>query len=287
MSSSSNQVLVPVAAPASPITVGGACTVVLSTVDTASTVVPEPLPQWRVEQSALDALNAERAKIKLQPVTQSEAKSAIMGGWAKYIAMAEARLIAKRSGVGVKVTPGPLMGVTSSGTWIEESGVIPEAFFQGVETMAGPVAKPKPEPKKPHPLAIPSHKSGANGMKNGDHVKHDPDGRTGRADEFLSDGDCLITWGDGTYGCVKWNNLSPSPLPPEPEPVPEPPVPIPVNDFNKGLVEGRQAATGQPMGVKQALIMKVRYLAGAGATGSHFISTTYAEGFEEGVKQSA
>lgn len=282
MSSSSNQVLVPVAAPASPITVGGACTVVLSTVDTASTVVPEPLPQWRVEQSALDALNAERAKIKLQPVTQSEAKNALMGGWAKYIAMAEARLIAKRSGVGVKVTPGPLMGVTSSGTWIEESGVIPEAFFQGVETMAGPVAKPKPEPKKPHPLAIPSHKSGANGMKNGDHVKHDPDGRTGRADEFLSDGDCLITWGDGTYGCVKWNNLSPSPLPPEsePEPIPEP-TPHPVSDYERGLAEGLKAASGQPIGVKQSLLIQVRKIAG------NFVSLNYAKGFEEGVRRSA
>ena len=29
----------------------------------------------------------------------------------------------------------------------------------------------------------------------------------GTADEFLHDGDALVTWDDGTYGTVKWNSL--------------------------------------------------------------------------------
>lgn len=60
-----------------------------------------------------------------------------------------------------------------------------------------------------HPLAYPGIKSGANGMKNGDAIRHKPDGRTGIADEFLHDGDALVTWDDGGHGEVKWVNLEP------------------------------------------------------------------------------
>jgi hypothetical protein len=59
----------------------------------------------------------------------------------------------------------------------------------------------------PHPYALPSGKSGAFDMKEGDRVRH-YDGRCGIADEFLQDGDCYVTWDDGTYGLVKWNNLT-------------------------------------------------------------------------------
>lgn len=58
-----------------------------------------------------------------------------------------------------------------------------------------------------HPIALEGNRSGALGMKAGDRVRHIPDGRTGTADEFLHDGDALITWDDGSYGTVKWNNL--------------------------------------------------------------------------------
>lgn len=59
-----------------------------------------------------------------------------------------------------------------------------------------------------HPRAFPG-KSGALGMKAGDRICYMPDGCCGIADEFLSDGDVLMTWDDGTFGIVKWNNLSP------------------------------------------------------------------------------
>lgn len=58
-----------------------------------------------------------------------------------------------------------------------------------------------------HPLAIIDHANGANGMRAGDRVRYILDGRTGVADEFLSDGDALITWDDGSHGIVKWNWL--------------------------------------------------------------------------------
>jgi hypothetical protein len=44
-------------------------------------------------------------------------------------------------------------------------------------------------------------------MRAGDRVRYMLDGRIGRADEFLSDGDAFVTWEDGTYGTVKWNHL--------------------------------------------------------------------------------
>jgi len=62
-----------------------------------------------------------------------------------------------------------------------------------------------------HPLAIADHSNGALGMKAGDRVLYTIDGRTGVADEFLHDGDALVTWDDGTYGTVHWNHLVPAP----------------------------------------------------------------------------
>lgn len=60
-----------------------------------------------------------------------------------------------------------------------------------------------------HPFARPGNRSGAFGMKSGDRVRYVIDGRTGRADEFLHDGDAFVAWDDGSYGTVKWNNLEP------------------------------------------------------------------------------
>ena len=62
-----------------------------------------------------------------------------------------------------------------------------------------------------HPLALTGHRNGANGMSAGDHVRYCIDGRTGIADEFLSNGDTFVTWDDGTHDIVKWNYLEPAP----------------------------------------------------------------------------
>jgi len=59
-----------------------------------------------------------------------------------------------------------------------------------------------------HPHALPN-KSGACGMKAGDRVIYTINGRRGVADEFMHDGDAFMTWDDGTFGTVKWNNLIP------------------------------------------------------------------------------
>ena len=61
-----------------------------------------------------------------------------------------------------------------------------------------------------HPLALTGHRNGARGMKAGDRVRYTLDGRAGTADEFLSDGDTLVSWDDGTFGAVKWNHLEPA-----------------------------------------------------------------------------
>lgn len=60
-----------------------------------------------------------------------------------------------------------------------------------------------------HPLALTDKPTSARGMTAGDPVRYTIDGRTGVADEFLHDGDCFVTWDDGTFGCVKWNHLEP------------------------------------------------------------------------------
>jgi hypothetical protein len=65
-----------------------------------------------------------------------------------------------------------------------------------------------------HPFAFPGNKTGGNsGSKfeicSGDRVIWDIDGRTGVLDECLQGGEAYVTWDDGTYDIVKWNNLSP------------------------------------------------------------------------------
>lgn len=50
-------------------------------------------------------------------------------------------------------------------------------------------------------------KSGAMGMKEGDRVVYEIDGRHGKAGEFLQDGDCQVDFDDGTSRMVKWNHL--------------------------------------------------------------------------------
>jgi hypothetical protein len=63
-----------------------------------------------------------------------------------------------------------------------------------------------------HPYAIgPNAKvgaSGAYGMRSGGRVVH-TNGRRGCADEFLSDGDALVSWDDGTFETVRWNSIRP------------------------------------------------------------------------------
>jgi hypothetical protein len=61
----------------------------------------------------------------------------------------------------------------------------------------------------PHPHSFPDNKSGAFTMSAGDIVKYDLDGRMCRLDECLHDGDAFVTWEDGSYATVQWNNLSP------------------------------------------------------------------------------
>lgn len=59
-----------------------------------------------------------------------------------------------------------------------------------------------------HPLAFPN-RSGANGMKAGDRIIYTIDGRHGVADEFLHDGDALVTFDGGAFETVKWHHLKP------------------------------------------------------------------------------
>lgn len=66
--------------------------------------------------------------------------------------------------------------------------------------------------KTTHPLAIGPNaepgRSGGNGMRSGDRVEH-RDGRKGVAVEFLSDGDALVTWDNGSHGVVRWGAIKP------------------------------------------------------------------------------
>ena len=65
-------------------------------------------------------------------------------------------------------------------------------------------------PKHPHaigPGAEPGC-SGAYDMQSGGRVVH-LDGRRGVADEYLSDGDALVSWDDGTFDAVRWNSIRP------------------------------------------------------------------------------
>lgn len=64
----------------------------------------------------------------------------------------------------------------------------------------------------PHPFAIPGNQSGAAGLNAGDRFVHDHSARRGWADEFLQDGDALVTYDDGEHATVKWSHLSPEPI---------------------------------------------------------------------------
>lgn len=61
-----------------------------------------------------------------------------------------------------------------------------------------------------HPLAFPGHRSGAFDMRAGDRIVHEPDGLVAVADEFLSDGDVLVSLEGGGYATWKWNNCRPA-----------------------------------------------------------------------------
>lgn len=65
-----------------------------------------------------------------------------------------------------------------------------------------------------HPMAFSHTKSGANSgsafeLNAGDRFIYEIDGRHGRADEFLQDGDAYVLFDDGTYDCIKWNHMRP------------------------------------------------------------------------------
>ena len=52
----------------------------------------------------------------------------------------------------------------------------------------------------------PWKRSGGNGMRYGDRVIYNINGKHGVAGEFTQDGDVFIKFDDGTCGTVKWNN---------------------------------------------------------------------------------
>lgn len=62
----------------------------------------------------------------------------------------------------------------------------------------------------PHPLASAEKRSGANSMKAGDRVYYTIDDRYCIADEFLSDGEALVTFDGGVHAIVNWHNLRPT-----------------------------------------------------------------------------
>lgn len=63
-------------------------------------------------------------------------------------------------------------------------------------------------PRHPYVPKLPrEYRGSAFGMKAGDRVRYRIDGRTGVADEFLSDGDAFVVWDDDTIETVKWNHL--------------------------------------------------------------------------------
>lgn len=63
--------------------------------------------------------------------------------------------------------------------------------------------------KPPHPLALPGSFSGAHDLRAGDRFVYTLDGRHGRVDEFLQDGEALVTFDDESYSTVKWRHMSP------------------------------------------------------------------------------
>ena len=60
-----------------------------------------------------------------------------------------------------------------------------------------------------HPLARPDNRSGAYLMHAGDRVRYEIDGRLGRVNEFLHDGDALVAFDGGSYETVRSYWLEP------------------------------------------------------------------------------
>lgn len=58
-----------------------------------------------------------------------------------------------------------------------------------------------------HPLAIPGNRSGALDMRAGDRFICPISGRCGVVDEFLQDGDALVTFDDGNFDAIKWSQI--------------------------------------------------------------------------------
>ena len=64
-----------------------------------------------------------------------------------------------------------------------------------------------------HPLAFEENKSAftryrtGERFQTGDKIRHAKDGRTGTLDEVLHDGEAFVTWDDGTYDTLKWEEI--------------------------------------------------------------------------------
>ena len=65
---------------------------------------------------------------------------------------------------------------------------------------------------KPHPLSFPENRGGFTDRQGqevnaGDRVRYSINGKEGRMDEALHDGDAFVTWDNGDYETVKWHHL--------------------------------------------------------------------------------
>jgi len=92
------------------------------------------------------------------------------------------------------------------------SGSGKAAVYLNTEHLYDAPSPTSPEAGKsqPHPLSMPGARTGAMGMQSGDRIVG-PGGKTGRADEFLPDGEVFVSWDDGTYATLKWGQITPSP----------------------------------------------------------------------------
>lgn len=71
---------------------------------------------------------------------------------------------------------------------------------------------PDPAKLRPHPMSFGPNggiSRGTNSLRAGERFIYTIDGRHGRADEILQDGDAYVTWDDGTWDCIKWNYMIP------------------------------------------------------------------------------
>lgn len=77
-----------------------------------------------------------------------------------------------------------------------------------METLSSEQPRNNASDFKIHPLAFTGNKSGGGSVNAGQRFIYDLDGRHGRLDEALSDGTALVTWDDGTYGEIHWNQIT-------------------------------------------------------------------------------